>query len=164
MIFYLALVNGRRQLATTQVEAKKLSKDYQQIDIPTDKPGLQAAIQELLTEADNANSHTMNMDVAGIPVTATETEDGVTLDLAEEPVPWREDNEHSSRCIKCHRLLSATENGAHLLATGEDMTIIQEMIENSPEWFRTGLEQAIAARRANDIDQVDPEQNIASET
>lgn len=53
MIFYIATVPGRgRRLCTTQAEARTIDQDFVQIDIPTDKPGLRDAIQELLTEID----------------------------------------------------------------------------------------------------------------
>lgn len=44
MIFYLA----NNQLAGTQAEAKALDKNFEQVDVPTDKPGLMAYINELM--------------------------------------------------------------------------------------------------------------------
>lgn len=49
MIFYLATeTTGRKVLFGTQVDAKKLDKNYGQIDVPVDKKGLMEAIQETL--------------------------------------------------------------------------------------------------------------------
>lgn len=52
MIFYLATdPEGRDQLAGTQADARAVNKDFQQIDIPTDKAGLMAYIQKLMDAA-----------------------------------------------------------------------------------------------------------------
>ncbi len=53
MIFYVATnEEGQRTLCKTQAEAKAIDKDFQQLDIPTDKDGLRDAIQELLSLID----------------------------------------------------------------------------------------------------------------
>jgi hypothetical protein len=52
MIFYIALDDaGHRQLCGTQADAKAINKNFEQIDIPTDKPGLMAFVQGLYDEA-----------------------------------------------------------------------------------------------------------------
>lgn len=62
MIFYIATDRqGFRILKGTQAEARAISKDFAQIDIPTDKAGLMAALQELLTLTDAA---LLNQNVA----------------------------------------------------------------------------------------------------
>lgn len=49
MIFYLATeTTGRKVLCGTQVDAKRIDKDFEQVDIPVDKKGLQAFVQESL--------------------------------------------------------------------------------------------------------------------
>lgn len=150
MKFYLARdAEGFRRLLTVQTEAKAMDKSFAELEIGTDKPSLQAALQELLTEADMANrgsadaepGEALDTELAGIPVTVRETENGVVMGLA---------STHDPRCPKCHRMLTSTEDGAYALANGEDMTIIQQMIESSPTWFRTGLEQAIAQCKADE--------------
>lgn len=53
MIFYLVHdAKGDRHLKGTQAEARAINKEFTQIDIPVDKTGLMAAIQELLFQAD----------------------------------------------------------------------------------------------------------------
>jgi hypothetical protein len=53
MIFYVATnPDGTRQLCTTQAEARAIDKEFQALDIHTDKPGLRDAIQELLSIID----------------------------------------------------------------------------------------------------------------
>lgn len=55
MIFYLAVdAEGKTKLAGNQADAKALNKDFQQIDIPVDKTGLMAWIQQMLDETLNA--------------------------------------------------------------------------------------------------------------
>lgn len=49
MIFYLAIeTSGRKVLFGTQVDAKKLDKNFTQVDIPVDKKGLMEFLQESL--------------------------------------------------------------------------------------------------------------------
>lgn len=51
MIFYRAIdAAGKLRLATTQIDAKKINKEYDQIDVPVDKPGLHAFLSELLDQ------------------------------------------------------------------------------------------------------------------
>lgn len=51
MIFYLAVdENGHQHLAGTQADARAINKDFEQIDIPTDKAGLMAYVQNLLNQ------------------------------------------------------------------------------------------------------------------
>lgn len=47
MIFYLA---NNQTLCPTQAEAKVIDRDFVQIDIPTDKPKLQAYVQDLMNK------------------------------------------------------------------------------------------------------------------
>jgi hypothetical protein len=55
MIFYTALdERGHRQLRGTQADAKAVNRVFEQIDIPTDKPGLMAFVQGLYEQIDNA--------------------------------------------------------------------------------------------------------------
>lgn len=51
MKFYRAIdAAGKLRLATTQVGAKAINKDFDDIDVPTDKPGLHAFLSELLDQ------------------------------------------------------------------------------------------------------------------
>ena len=55
MIFYLAIgTNNMTKILGTQADAAKVNKDFVQIDIPTDKAGLMAWIQQMLDETLNA--------------------------------------------------------------------------------------------------------------
>src|SRR5690348_7702942 len=53
MKFQLATIDGKRTLFAYQQDVPKGTKTTE-IDVPTDKEGLMGAIQELLTEADEA--------------------------------------------------------------------------------------------------------------
>jgi hypothetical protein len=47
VIFYTAVAeNGATRIVGTQAEARAINKDFQQVDIPTDKPGLMAILQD----------------------------------------------------------------------------------------------------------------------
>lgn len=64
MIFYLAVdAEGKTKLAGNQIDAKALNKDFQQIDIPVDKTGLMAWIQQMLDETLNAPSQAMEANL-----------------------------------------------------------------------------------------------------
>lgn len=53
MIFYTAIADdGTTQLRGTQADARAVNKNFEQIDIPTDKAGLMAFVQELYAEID----------------------------------------------------------------------------------------------------------------
>lgn len=53
MIFYHALdTNGHLHILGTQADARAINKDFRQVDIPTDKAGLQAELQRLYTYID----------------------------------------------------------------------------------------------------------------
>jgi len=55
VIFYLATDNlGKTHIVGTQAEARVINTDFQQIDIPTDKAGLMAWVQQMLDETVNA--------------------------------------------------------------------------------------------------------------
>ena len=55
MIFYLAVgTDNMTKILGTQADAAKVNKDFVQIDIPTDKAGLMAWIQQMLDETLNA--------------------------------------------------------------------------------------------------------------
>lgn len=134
MIFYLARdEQGYRHLLTREVDAKKMDKEYTQLDIATDKPTLQAALQELLTEADEAQ---MNSGVTEVEVTKV-VEKSVDL------------TQHSNKCPACHRYLTATEDGAIKLAAGEDMSLVESFIETAPDWAVERIGAAVR-RREND--------------
>lgn len=54
MIFYIATdENGHRQLRGTQADARAVNKNFEQVDIPTDKGGLRDYIQNLFNQIDN---------------------------------------------------------------------------------------------------------------
>jgi hypothetical protein len=92
MIFYLALDDeGRRQLRGTQADAKAVNRNFEQIDIPTDKAGLMAFVQELYNEIDNSGTHPGDPDLLApepepvldprpVPVVETYTATSVSLD------------------------------------------------------------------------------------
>lgn len=79
MIFYIALDDaGRRQLCPTQADAKAVNRGFEQIDIPTDKAGLMAFVQELYAEIDLASEREFcSNDEA--PVAVTLEDEGVTV-------------------------------------------------------------------------------------
>lgn len=55
MIFYLAVdATGRTLIKGTQADAREANRDFTQIDIPTDKAGLMAWVQQMLDETLNA--------------------------------------------------------------------------------------------------------------
>jgi len=55
MIFYLAVdAENNTKILGTQADAGKVNRDFQQIDIPVDKAGLMAWIQQMLDETLNA--------------------------------------------------------------------------------------------------------------
>lgn len=55
MIFYLAINDeGHTKIVGTQADAGKINKDFSQIDIPTDKGGLMAWVQQMLDELLNS--------------------------------------------------------------------------------------------------------------
>lgn len=60
MICYLVTdSDGNTKIVGTQADAKALNKDFEQIDIPTDKPGLIGWIQQMLDETlNNTNNKT----------------------------------------------------------------------------------------------------------
>jgi hypothetical protein len=145
MIFYLALDDvGFRQLRPTQAEAKAISKNFQQIDIPTDKAGLQAAVQELLTEADQLRQ-------PGLPMEAP-----VVAERAPEPVSSVA--RCDARCSGCHRQLTTTVNGAITLAIGDDMTALGDWIQDAPDWVIPRIHEALREReKANASRQAEDE-------
>ena len=56
MIFYVAFnENGHRELVGTQADARAINKHFEQIDIPTDKGGLQSYVQTLMRHLDVAD-------------------------------------------------------------------------------------------------------------
>jgi hypothetical protein len=157
MIFYLARnAEGKRILETTQVKAKAVSKDFQQIDVPVDKEGLRGALQELISEADCGPDNDPDYAVGDtIPVRLQETDDGLDLDLVPEHKlsamtkdMLANQRDHDARCVKCHVILTATEEGAKKLAQGQDMTALTEWIDHMPDWVITQIEAAISERKA----------------
>ena len=59
MIFYLVETETGHRVYKTQAEAKSVSKDYIQIDVPTDKDGLLATLQEFYTMLDTVRAETL---------------------------------------------------------------------------------------------------------
>lgn len=69
MQFYLAKdEDGRRIICGTQAEAKSINKDFSELEIPVDKPGLKAWVQQMLDE-------TINAQTVGEPVECETTEE-----------------------------------------------------------------------------------------
>lgn len=69
MQFYLAkAADGKRIICGTQAEAKAINKDFSELDIPTDKPGLKAWVQQMLDE-------TLNAQTVGEPTECETTEE-----------------------------------------------------------------------------------------
>lgn len=94
MIFYIATdPKGFRILKGTQAEAKAISKDFSQIDIPTDKAGLMAAIQELLTLADAAtlNQNTAPSEIPQEPAPEPKTETLPVANPVEELLKFQQE-------------------------------------------------------------------------
>ena len=150
MIFYLASdTEGYRQLRATQVLAKQINKQFDQIDIPVDKQGLCAAIQELLTDADVARAKFENHQPreTGEMLKSNVIFPGDEIDVIEEI-----SSDHDRRCRKCHLVLVATERGAKLLAAGEDMTALSEWIDQMPRWAIDFIQASIDARNQADAD------------
>lgn len=83
MIFYLA--NGIT-LCGTQAEAKALDRDFVQHDIPTEKPKLQAYVQDLMNKVDDLSCqiNSLKFDTTIAPVTITD-------DLPSPPLPVVQD-------------------------------------------------------------------------
>lgn len=74
MIFYVALdENGNKQLRGTQADARAVNRNFEQIDIPTDKAGLMAFVQDLYTKLDNL--HVQIEAVDDRPITTTDVVD-----------------------------------------------------------------------------------------
>jgi hypothetical protein len=139
MIFYLALDDvGFRQLRPTQAEAKAISKNFQQIDIPTDKAGLQQAVQELLTEADQLRQ-------PGLPLEAPNIAPAASQAL---PEPVSLGAKCDSRCSGCHRQLVASVDGAITHAFGEDMSFLGDWIQDAPDWVIPRIHEALREREA----------------
>src|SRR5690606_17061023 len=60
--------NGHRQLRGTQADARAVNKNFEQIDIPTDKAGLMAFVQALYSELDTGpNTSTPEQLLVGHP-------------------------------------------------------------------------------------------------
>jgi hypothetical protein len=63
MIFYIALdEHGHRQLCGTQADAKAINKNFEQIDIPTDKTGLMGFVQTLFHNNDTLCDQLAELD------------------------------------------------------------------------------------------------------
>lgn len=93
MIFYLAIeTSGRKVLSGTQVDAKKLDKNFTQVDIPVDKKGLMEFIQESLDLVHDLEGRINSAahDASIAPVTIPVSTDQEEHDLTEpNPAPTR---------------------------------------------------------------------------
>jgi hypothetical protein len=58
MQFYFAINDqGSTLIKATQADAREVNKEFTSVDIPTDKPGLMAWVQQMLDETLNAGIH-----------------------------------------------------------------------------------------------------------
>jgi len=86
MICYLVIASdGSTKIVGTQGEAKALNKDFQQIDIPTDKPGLIGWIQQMLDEI--LNNKTEQATDRDEQAPTENVEDGADTRQAPSPEP-----------------------------------------------------------------------------
>lgn len=76
MIFYLAIDNNNQtKIVGTQADAKALNPQFEQIDIPVDKAGLMAWIQQMLDETLNAQDEAQSYVSQPLPETMDDVED-----------------------------------------------------------------------------------------
>lgn len=87
MIFYIAVdeTYGRKVLCGTQADAKAINKNFEQIDLPTDKAGLQNLYQEAL---DRIHELEQGQPIPNPVIVADEAPDSPAVD----PEPIEEDN------------------------------------------------------------------------
>jgi hypothetical protein len=124
MIFYIATdSNGMRQLCTTQADAKAIDKNFQQLDVPTDKAGLRDAIQELLTEIDGmaVSSHQEPVESNPAPVSVQPTPQ--ELSPAKQALETREQFDTAwgsfPLALKLHYAASACEDARIAIKPGD---------------------------------------------
>lgn len=98
MIFYIT--QNPICLHTTQANAKAVNKSFEQIDIPTDKTGLMAFVQELYDRA--------VFDVDNFP-------EGLTPPPTHQSVHWDEDFDKLPVAHQLHFAARAMENAREAL-------------------------------------------------
>lgn len=98
MIFYTALDSqGHRQLRGTQADAKAVNKNFEQVDIPTDKAGLMAFVQKLYDDIydlerealtdDDAPTNRGGVEEAGFIPEPSYIQQSIDLDTQFEELP-----------------------------------------------------------------------------
>lgn len=126
MIFYLAIDNNNQtKIVGTQADAKALNPQFEQIDIPVDKAGLMAWIQQMLNETLNAIPPTISED-GPMP------EPGPVIELPPEPKPKTAHNKFSPHPV-VNEILTLAE--------------IDECIDIFDERRLKQIEQSVALRR-----------------
>ena len=108
MIFYLAIDgDGKTWIKPTKESAKDINdKVYEQIDVPDDKPGRMAWIQQMLDETINAPAAVPETLVAPKPLTPSYTQQSVFTDELWEALPLAR---------KFHFASMAMEDGREIL-------------------------------------------------
>ena len=79
MIFYLVETSQGHRVCKTQAEAKAISKHFKQIDVPTDKDGLHATLQEFYNMLDTLRAEQLTKE----PLSG----ESEALDFRPEPSP-----------------------------------------------------------------------------
>lgn len=94
MIYYIARnEEGRRILRTTQADARDIDKNFEQVDVPTDKPSLLIFLQELYSRMD---------DLEAEPIPPVEAPPPVKISHADQIVAFEDEWENFPMSKKAH--------------------------------------------------------------
>ncbi len=118
--------------AEARAEAKHHGTAWQPVEVPTDKPGLIAWL---------------NDEGRVIPATEPEILEQVGGQLA-EPCNTAAP---SNRCAKCHSILIATPEGAEALAHGVMLDRIGTWLDDAPLWALNRLSEIVADKATTTI-------------
>lgn len=138
MRLYIVRYPNKVQLhwAATQAEAKAVARDvfgtWQALDIPTDKPGLLAFLNEV--EAPASRSHFVEIANAR----AAE----VRADIGAEAQPATPAAVANGRCPRC----ASTPEAAAKIADGMSADAFVERVLEAPHWFVARIFEALAQR------------------
>lgn len=106
MIFYLC--NGN-QLAGTQADAKALDRDFIQVDVPTDKAGLMAYINELMARLENSP------EISNEPPPPPAPPASIPVSYTERAVSFEDAFENMPLALQLHFGAKAMENARSCL-------------------------------------------------
>lgn len=140
MIFYLTQNDeGYTRIVGTQVEAKKHGPTYSQIDIPTDKTGLMAWIQQMFDE-------TINVETA--PATSTSADNlqsaAAILEIADEII---NDDPIITKPNSAFPLIEAEKHHHPRMRNILERISVEEVIDCCNLTDLVGLESVIESRR-----------------